>query len=103
AEVTNAEYLLFLQYTKNVFPPEDPNFKHIYTSVLPDTLVWRKSLGNTDLLSENYLRNPAYSNYPIVGVSWLQANRYCNWRTNAVNLKILMDKGILKNVFEMDS
>jgi len=42
--------------------------------VLPDTLVWRKSLGNTDILSENYFRHPAYAEYPVVGVSWLQAN-----------------------------
>lgn len=103
AEVTNSEYLLFVQYTKDVFPPEDPKFQHIYTSVLPDTLVWRKGLGNTALLSENYLRHPAYADYPVVGVSWLQANQYCKWRTNAVNLKILMDKGVINNIWKMDS
>jgi len=101
AEVTNAEYSIFLQYTKSVFPPEDPKYKHIYTSILPDTLVWRKGLGNTELLSENYLRHPAYSDYPVVGVSWVQANQYCKWRTNAVNLKILMDKGVINNVYAM--
>ena len=103
AEVTNSEYGLFLQYTKDVFPTEDPRFKHIYQSILPDTLVWRKSLGNTNLLSENYLRHPAYADYPVVGVSWIQANKYCKWRTNAVNLKILMDKGVIKNIFKEDS
>jgi len=102
-EVTNSEYLLFVQYTKDVFPPEDPKFKLIYTSVLPDTVVWRKGLGNTALLSENYLRHPAYADYPVVGVSWLQANQYCKWRTNAVNLKILMDKGVINNIWKMDS
>lgn len=103
AEVTNAEYSMFLQYTKSVFPPEDPKYKHIYPSVLPDTLVWRKALGNTELLSENYLRHPAYSDYPVVGVSWVQANQYCKWRTNAVNLSILMDKGVIENIFESDT
>jgi gliding motility-associated lipoprotein GldJ len=103
AEVTNSEYSLFMQYTKSIFPPSDPKFKHIYTSVLPDTLVWRKGLGNTNLLSESYLRHPAYSDYPVVGVSWLQATQYCKWRTNAVNLKILMDKGVIKNIWKMDS
>ncbi|REH45790.1 protein involved in gliding motility GldJ [Tenacibaculum gallaicum] len=102
-EVTNAEYGLFMQYTKDVFPPEDPQFKNIYPSVLPDTLVWRKGLGNTNLLSESYLRHPSYAEYPVVGVSWIQANKYCKWRTNAVNLKILMDKGVIKNIFKEDS
>ncbi|CAM1368877.1 Gliding motility lipoprotein precursor GldJ [Tenacibaculum soleae] len=103
AEVTNAEYGLFMQYTKDIFPPEEPQFKNIYHSVLPDTLVWRKGLGNTNLLSESYLRHPSYAEYPVVGVSWLQANKYCKWRTNAVNLKILMDKGVIKNIFKEDS
>jgi gliding motility-associated lipoprotein GldJ len=103
AEVTNSEYFLYVQYTKNVFPPSEENYKHIYNSVLPDTLVWRKSLGNTDILSESYLRHPAYSDYPVVGISWLQANEYCKWRTNAVNLKTLIDKGHIKNIFEQDS
>ncbi|WBX70715.1 gliding motility lipoprotein GldJ [Tenacibaculum retecalamus] len=102
-EVTNAEYGLFMQYTKDIFPPEEPQFKNIYHSVLPDTLVWRKGLGNTNLLSESYLRHPSYAEYPVVGVSWLQANKYCKWRTNAVNLKILMDKGVIKNIFKEDS
>jgi gliding motility-associated lipoprotein GldJ len=103
AEVSNSEYFLYVQYMKDVFPPSEDKYKHIYTSVLPDTLVWRKSLGNTDILSENYLRHPAYADYPVVGVSWLQANEYCKWRTNAVNLKTLIDKGHIENIFEMDS
>lgn len=98
AEVTNAEYLLYLQHTKDVFPPDNENYKHIYSSALPDTLVWRKGMANTQLLAENYLRNPAYADYPVVGVSWLQATRYCKWRTNAVNLRILIDKGVIRNV-----
>jgi sulfatase modifying factor 1 len=103
AEVSNSEYFLYVQYTKDVFSPSKKEYKHIYTSVLPDTLVWRKSLGNTDILTENYLRHPAYADYPVVGISWLQANEYCKWRTNAVNLKTLIDKGHIKNIFEIDS
>jgi gliding motility-associated lipoprotein GldJ len=103
AEVTNSEYFLYVQYMKDVFPPTEEKYKHIYNSVLPDTLVWRKSLGNTDILTQNYFRHPAYADYPVVGVTWLQANEYCKWRTNAVNLKKLIDKGHIKNIFESDS
>lgn len=102
-EVTNSEYFLYVQYIKDVFPPSEEQYKHIYSSVLPDTLVWRKSLGNTDILTENYFRHPAYADYPVVGVTWLQANEYCKWRTNAVNLKKLIDKGHIKNIFENDT
>jgi sulfatase modifying factor 1 len=102
-EVTNSEYSLYVQYTKDVFSPSEEKYKHIYNSVLPDTLVWRKSLGNTDILTQNYFRHPAYAEYPVVGVTWLQANEYCKWRTNVVNLKKLIDKGHIKNIFEIDS
>ena len=46
-----------------------------------------------------------------MGVSWVQASEYCNWRTDRVNEKILIDKGILEfdpdqagdNVFTTDA
>jgi gliding motility-associated lipoprotein GldJ len=102
-EVTNIEYSLYIQNIKDIYPPQEEKYKYIYKSTLPDTLVWRKSLGNTEILSENYLRHPAYANYPVVGVSWLQANEYCRWRTNAVNLKKLIDGGYIKNILATDT
>ncbi len=103
AEVTNAEYLLYLLYTEKIFPPRNENYRHIYEAALPDTLVWRNELGSNETLSKTYLRHPAYANYPVVGVSWLQANDYCEWRTDIVNQKALMDIGVLKPLLENDS
>ncbi|WP_090126240.1 gliding motility lipoprotein GldJ [Lutibacter oricola] len=103
AEVTNSEYLFYLEWMEKVFPPSDVNYQDIYESAIPDTLVWREVLGFNELLTENYLRHPAYADYPVVGVSWVQANQYCNWRSDRVNEKILMDKGILKSLFSQDS
>jgi len=103
AEVTNREYRLFLHWMSKVYPPDNDNYRNIYTSMLPDTLVWRNTLGESELLTETYLRHPAYNDYPVVGISWVQANEYCKWRTNMVNSKILMDKGVLENLFEVDS
>ena len=102
-EVTNSEYLFYLDWMEKVFPPNDVNYEHIYQSVVPDTLVWRDVLGFNELLTENYLRHPGYADYPVIGVSWVQATQYCKWRTNRVNEKILMDKGVLKSLFELDS
>ena len=103
AEVTNREYRLFLQWMGKVYPTDNDNYRNIYKSMLPDTLVWRNTLGESELLTETYFRHPAYNDYPVVGISWVQANEYCKWRTNMVNEKILIDKGVLENMFESDS
>ena len=94
-EVTNMMYLEYLDWVKSNFPPSNTNYADIYNGALPDTLVWRNRLGNTEDLVENYLRNPAYGQYPVVGVSWVQANEFARWRSDRYNEKILMDEGYL--------
>ena len=94
-EVTNMMYLEYLDWIKSNFPPSDTNYADIYNGALPDTLVWRNRLGNTEDLVENYLRNPAYGQYPVVGVSWVQANEFASWRSDRYNEKVLMDEGYL--------
>lgn len=94
-EVTNGMYLEYLNYLKKVYPPENPKFKGIYNGALPDTLVWRNRLSYNEDLVINYLRHPAYSEFPVVGVSWIQANQYAKWRTNRVNEAILEREGFL--------
>lgn len=95
-EVTNGMYLEYLDWLKKVFPPSDDNYKNIYKGALPDTLVWRNRLGFNETMTENYLRHPAYANYPVVGVNWLQAVEFSNWRSNRVNELILEDQGYTK-------
>ncbi|MBV1924590.1 MAG: gliding motility lipoprotein GldJ [Flavobacteriaceae bacterium] len=92
-EVTNLMYHEYLDWLKTVFPPEDENYKNIYKGALPDTLVWRNRLGYNEVMTNNYLRHPAYSDYPTVGVSWIQAVEFCNWRTDRVNELILEEEG----------
>jgi gliding motility-associated lipoprotein GldJ len=93
-EVTNLMYLEYLDWLKNVFPPTNENFKNIYNGALPDTLVWRNRLGYNEVMTNNYLRHPAYANYPVVGVSWIQAVEFANWRTDRVNEFILEKNGV---------
>ena len=88
-EVTNLMYLEYLDWLKLVFPQDNPQYKQIYEGALPDTLVWRNALGYVEELTTNYLRHPAYAEYPVVGVNWLQAVQYAEWRTDRVNEFIL--------------
>ena len=106
-EVRNIDYREYLYWLNSVYP----NDKSKYNAALPDTLVWREELAYNEPYINNYLRHPAYSNYPVVGVSWRQANEYCRWRTDRVNENILINQGILapdkeqqgENVFTTES
>ncbi len=95
-EVTNIMYLEYLDYLKRVYPPTDENYRAIYLGALPDTLVWRNRLGYAEVMTENYLRHPAYSEYPVVGVSWIQAVEFANWRSDQVAQFYLQKEGYLK-------
>ena len=95
-EVTNSMYMEYLDWIKRVYPPSDENFRAIYHGALPDTLVWRNRLGFNEVMTENYLRHPAYGEYPVVGVSWIQAVEFANWRTDRVNEFNLEQSGYLK-------
>jgi gliding motility-associated lipoprotein GldJ len=88
-EVTNLMYLEYLDWLEYVFPTNEPRYRQIYEGALPDTLVWRDQLGYMEELTTNYLRHPAYAEYPVVGVNWLQAVQYAEWRTDRVNEYIL--------------
>jgi gliding motility-associated lipoprotein GldJ len=92
-EVTNFHWLEYVYWMKRVYYKTYP---HIYKKALPDTLCWRDPLSYREKFVEYYFRYPAYRDYPVVGVSWIQANDFCKWRTDRVNEYILVEQGIIK-------
>jgi formylglycine-generating enzyme len=90
-EVKNVDYREYLHWLRRVYK----SYPDVYRRALPDTLVWRSPMGFNDPYVQYYFRHPSYNNYPVVGVSWLQANDYCLWRTDRVNEQILIDEGEL--------
>ena len=90
-EITNLHWLEYLYWINRVYGVDYPE---IYKKALPDTLVWRNKLAFMEPYTELYLRHPAYRDYPVVGVNWLQANDFCAWRTDRVNEMILIREGL---------
>ena len=91
-EVTNHFYLEYTSWLNRVYGSSYPE---IVERALPDTAAWRNKLAYNEPMVNYYLRHPAYRDYPVVGVSWLQATEFCKWRSDRVNEGILVREGLL--------
>jgi len=91
-EVTNYYWLEYLFWLDRVY---GEGYPEVVDRAKPDTLVWRDPRAYNEPYVNYYLRHPAYRDYPVVGVSWLQANDFCKWRTDRVNEQIMVREGFL--------
>ncbi len=93
-EIANIHWLEFLKYLSIDSPrSSDPNIKDAYSRNLPDTNVWRGKMAFNDPYVEHYLRYPGFRYFPVVGVSWKQANEFSKWRTSKVNDELARQSG----------
>ncbi|SHE99519.1 gliding motility-associated lipoprotein GldJ/gliding motility-associated lipoprotein GldJ,TIGR03530 [Mariniphaga anaerophila] len=92
-EVSNQDYREYVHWLNRVYPGD----RQKINSALPDTTLWRSELAYNEPYVTNYFRHPAYTDYPVVGVTWEQANAYCEWRTDRVNEQILVSRGVLQH------
>ncbi|MDP4267727.1 MAG: SUMF1/EgtB/PvdO family nonheme iron enzyme [Bacteroidota bacterium] len=90
-EIRNLDFMEFLYWIHIVKPEKE-------VSLLPDTNCWIKEYpGKTGIfLASNYLRNPKFREYPVIGISYKQVVEYCAWRTDRVNEYYNIREGRLK-------
>ena len=86
-EIANIHWLEYMHYLSK------DSSQEVYQAALPDTTVWVGKLAFNDPYVDHYLRYPGFRYFPVVGVTWVQANNYAKWRTTAVNQKLLADSG----------
>lgn len=92
-EVANVHYREYLYWLTRAYGSDYPE---VIWSATPDSTVWRSALAYNEPMVKYYFRHAAYNFYPVVGVSWDQANEFCQWRSDRVNELILIKNGILK-------
>ena len=96
-EITNLQYREYIYWLKRIYAAdEDSLIMKTYLNALPDTNAWRTELGYNEPMVNNYFRHAGFSHYPVVGVSWDQAQNYCKWRTDRVNELALIEEGALE-------
>jgi gliding motility-associated lipoprotein GldK len=74
-------------------------------SVYPDTTVWIKDFeySYNEPMHNDYFWHEAYSDYPVVGITWQQAKAFCQWRTLKKNIYRKERKKEFVNSFRLPS
>lgn len=91
-EITNLNWNEYLHWLRMVFGACAPE---LVQRAEPEYTIWREEMAYNDPYVDNYFTHPAYSFYPIVGVTWNQAMDYCQWRTDRVNEMALVQCGAI--------
>jgi formylglycine-generating enzyme required for sulfatase activity len=87
-EVSNLKYRTYLNWLEKQFLPLGRD--SIVKAAFPDTAVWKTELSFNDPMVKSYFRKAVFNDYPVVGVSWIQARNYCRWRTDRANEQTLL-------------
>lgn len=77
-EIRNIDWFEFLTHLKK------DSSASFHLAAIPDTTVW-KNYDKTNLKAGNYLKAISHRYYPVVGISYLQAQNYCKWRSDYIN------------------
>ena len=91
-EVSNFEWFCFMNWTEEKFGLESQE----YLNTCPDKDVWKRADSCNLSMDQYYLTNPAYRDYPVIGISQNQANNFSKWRSDRVFEYMLIDAGIIK-------
>jgi gliding motility-associated lipoprotein GldJ len=92
------EYMAFYEKDQSDIPSHMSLEEYQKLVLMPDTTVWASESSFNDSYVHNYLRHPGFRMYPVVGVSWLQAQDFCKWRTKMVN-EVLQNKDRYTGVY----
>jgi len=95
-EVSNKKYRDYTHWLE-ALAKDSIQYNDLVKEALPDTTVWKTPLAYNEPMVLGYFRAKAFNDYPVVGVSWEQATKYCRWRTDRANEKTLIYYGIINS------
>lgn len=91
-EIRNVDWREYIAWLTAVYGKVAPERVE---AARPDSKAWLENADNNQPLHVDYFTHPSYDNYPVVCISWEQANAYCKWRTDRVNELLLVKAGVI--------
>lgn len=85
--ITNVDWLEYLYWLEHIYGKESAE----YRAALPDEQIIRQQL--PDSIAQHYSKHPAYKEFPVLGISPVQARAYCEWRTDRIAEWMLVHLG----------
>lgn len=81
---------IIYRFNQGINKPEES--LHIY----PDTLVWVRDFSHpsNEVMAKRYFSHSAFQDHPVVGVSWVQANAYCDWLSRSGSFKYRLPSSV---------
>lgn len=98
-EITNLSWLEYLHWNSKVFGKNSAEYK----AAMPDTSVWSDFDKGLISLDTFRLRSIAYREQPVVGISYVQAVEFGNWRTDRVLEYLLIKNNIIDEHADQNS
>lgn len=107
---TNREYILFLIWTQEVYGVDYPerfyeilpvadtteHGYNLFDESDPSKRIIISWIEKSSPIIRDYMFNPKYIDYPVVGISWYQAGLFCQWLTDRYNENKLMESKVLR-------
>jgi len=91
-EITNFMYNEFQNWTLNVFGEKSRAYQNTKLNIY----VWNSTTYDVKI-GEKYFFYPGYLNYPVVGITYEQAQVYTAWRTERVAQAFLEKRKLIKS------
>jgi len=103
--ITNREYIIYLLWISNVYGTDYPE---TLIEAIPGTSDSRKAILESDLFETKpfeailkyspefiwqYVFNPNYIDFPVIGINQLQASKFCKWLSDRYNENKLVQHG----------
>jgi len=101
--ITNRAYIIYLNWLKKCYMdyPEQwyrawPETGTINGEIdYNDCKNFVELVNSSNPLIKDYMFNPQYIDYPVLGIDWMQASGFCKWLSDRYNEYLLIKKGFL--------